>query len=118
MQLLPQEIEVWYVLPAIRKEMVNVMAKKGLMQKDIAKIMDATEASVSQYVNGKRGSEIKFDDKTKKMIEQKTNAVIKNPKSFTKEVSELSKKIMNAGVICKFHKKTDKRVPAKCCVCS
>ncbi len=110
-------MEVWYVLPAIRKEMVNVMAKKGLMQKDIAKIMDVTEASISQYVKGKRGSEIKFGEKTKKIIEQKTNSIIKNPKNFTKEVSELSKKIMNAGVICGFHKKTDKRVPVKCCVC-
>ncbi|MDP2750253.1 MAG: helix-turn-helix domain-containing protein [Nanoarchaeota archaeon] len=117
MKLLPQEIEVWYVLPALRKEMVSAMVKKGLKQKDIAKVMGITEASVSQYLSGKRGAELEIENKTIKTIEEKTNQLIKNPNDYIKILSTLSKQLMKKGIVCKFHKKTDKNVPKTCQVC-
>ena len=51
----PQEIEVWYILPAIRKELVRVFKEKGKSGKEIAFLLGITPASVSQYGKDKRG---------------------------------------------------------------
>ena len=118
MNLLPQEIEVWYVLPALRKEIARVLIEKGLKQKDVAKTMGITEASVSQYVKGKRGAELKFNKESRKTIEKKISRITKSPENFSKELSNLSKHIMNKGVVCNFHKKRDRKVPVKCSICS
>ena len=45
----PQEIEVWYILPAIRKELVVVLKESGLTQRKIAGMLKVTEAAISQY---------------------------------------------------------------------
>ena len=34
---LPQEIDVWYIIPAIRREFAKGLLKKGLKQREIAK---------------------------------------------------------------------------------
>ena len=64
---MPQEIEVWYVIPAIRRELAKAMINTGLTQKEIAKIMGITEAAVSQYIHSKRAKEIAF---SKKVLEE------------------------------------------------
>ena len=51
---LPQEIELWYVIPAIRKQLVIELKRKGLKQKAIAPILGITEAAISQYNRDKR----------------------------------------------------------------
>jgi len=38
MKLIPQEVELWYVYPSLRKEIASIMAEEYfLKQKDIAK---------------------------------------------------------------------------------
>ena len=54
---LRQEIEVWYVIPAIRKEIAKGLVKKGLKQRAVARKLEITDAAVSQYFNSKRGGE-------------------------------------------------------------
>ena len=49
-QLMPQEIEVWYIIPAVRRELAKSMVKIGLKQKQIAVTLGITEAAVSQYL--------------------------------------------------------------------
>ncbi|MHA2366372.1 MAG: transcriptional regulator [Candidatus Hodarchaeales archaeon] len=52
----PVEIEYWYVLPTIRRELTKTLKSMGkLRQKEIAKILGITEAAVSQYIKGTRG---------------------------------------------------------------
>ena len=47
MDLLPQELETCYILPALRKEFADVLRSKHKMkQKDIAKILGVTEAAI------------------------------------------------------------------------
>ena len=55
----PQEIEVLYILPAIRRELTIEMKKIGLEQKKIAEYLCVTEAAVSQYLNSKRASQLR-----------------------------------------------------------
>ena len=54
--ILPQEIELWYVIPSIRKALVTELKKYNLKQKDIAPLLGITESAVSQYVRDKRAS--------------------------------------------------------------
>ena len=48
MQKLPQEIEVWYLIPAIRAELAKELLKEGINQTKIASILNITNAAVSQ----------------------------------------------------------------------
>jgi len=55
----PQEVEVWYVIPAIKRELSKSMMKdNGLSQKNVATLLGVTEAAVSQYINSKRANEV------------------------------------------------------------
>ena len=55
----PQEIEVWYIMPAIRKEFCNILLNNpNFNQKDIAKLLNITDAAVSQYKKEKRGQHV------------------------------------------------------------
>ena len=68
---MPQEIEVWYILPAIRRDLTKSMINDlHLTQKEIAKIMGLTEAAVSQYIHSKRAKEIVFSNAVLKEIKQ------------------------------------------------
>jgi predicted transcriptional regulator len=51
----PLEIEYWFILPAIRRELAIRLLEKNLKQRDIAEIVGMTEAAVSQYIKGNRG---------------------------------------------------------------
>lgn len=54
----PCELVVWYVLPSIKSELAKELIHKGMSQKDVATTLGMTEAAVSQYVKGKRGTKI------------------------------------------------------------
>jgi len=58
----PSEIESFYLIPTIRKELTKHLKEQGLDQKEIAKKLHITEPAVSQYVNSKRASQIDFDN--------------------------------------------------------
>jgi len=67
----PCEVIIQFVLPAMRKEMVNYFIEyKKLKQTEIARILGITDAAVSQYVKGKRGSKFQFDDHAKIKIQE------------------------------------------------
>ncbi len=70
----PQEIEVWYVLPLIRKRLAIELISNGLSQKEVASLMHLTEAAISQYKKEKRGNEDFFDSNFNKEL----NSSVKN----------------------------------------
>ena len=55
--LQPQEVEVFYLLPTLRKEIAKALKTRGHDQKRIAAMLGVTDAAVSQYISGKRGSD-------------------------------------------------------------
>ena len=67
--LQPQEIEVFYILPALRRELAVSLKSAGKSQKAIAGLLGVTEAAVSQYFSSKRASQVKFSDSLKKAID-------------------------------------------------
>ncbi|HLD39523.1 MAG TPA: helix-turn-helix domain-containing protein [Candidatus Nanoarchaeia archaeon] len=98
----PQEIEVWYILPAIRKELVSALKEKGKSQKDIAKLLNITEAAVSQYVSEKRAKEIIFPQEVKDFI-HKTVSEIKDATSAFHQIQRINEFIKKSKALCQLH---------------
>lgn len=84
--MMPQEVEVWYVLPAIRRELAKVMKTKVVQradedgdmkdhkvtQKEIARMLGVTEPAITQYLLRKKGQRSRGDqvDLPKKIVEE------------------------------------------------
>ena len=113
----PQEIDVWYVLPAIRKELAVSMLSKGLKQKDIAKKLGMTEAAVSQYVKNKRAHTVRFPKEIMADIDRAAESMIHAEPCHRFEIQAVLNKIMISGFLCEMHRKYDRDVPACCNVC-
>ena len=98
----PQEIEVWYILPAIRKELVVALKETGKAQKEIAKLLNITEAAVSQYTKEKRGTEISFPAEVKEFI-KKAAAEITDAATAFHQIQRISEHIKHTKVLCQLH---------------
>jgi len=61
---------VWDVLPAIRAAIVVELVKCGVAQVDAARMLEVAPSAVSQYLSGKRGYRIEFENDAKRSIEQ------------------------------------------------
>ena len=114
--LQPQEIAVWYILPALRKELTLEMKKLGLDQKTIAKVIGVTEAAVSQYIKEKRANEVTFDAETLEEIKKSAQLISQNGKLLFQEMQHLLEKALQNKVVCKVcHSHND--LPADCGIC-
>ena len=112
----PQEIDVWYVLPAVRRELAMRLIEKGLRQRDIAQKLGVTEAAVSQYVSRKRASTIKIPRDIMKAIDRAADNMINNRDCHRYELQSLLEKIRKTGFLCEIHRLYD-TVPKCCNVC-
>jgi uncharacterized protein len=99
----PQEIEVWYVLPLLRKYLSIKLVEKGLSQKEVSKLMGLTQAAVSQYKKDKRASEDLFGDSLDEDIEFSANNIIKKEKNVKNEIMNLTRLVKEKGILCKIH---------------
>ena len=64
-----QEI-VWDVLPAIRAAVVRELVDQGVSQLEAARLLGLAPSAISQYLSGKRGYRIEFEDEEKRSIHQ------------------------------------------------
>jgi hypothetical protein len=115
MKLMPQEVEVRYVLPALRKQFTIALAKKGLKQKEIAEKLNITPAAVSQYLSKKRGT-TNFPKKIQKEIDNSTKQIVENVSTAYEEINRISNDIRKTATICDIHRMYDD-VPKNCGVC-
>lgn len=115
---MPQEIEVWYLIPALRRELARIFIEEyGLKQKKAAECLGITEAAISQYIKLKRGKEIKFSDKALKEIRKSAKEVIENNADIMKKIYELCISMRKSKAMCDFHRLQDKRISKSCDVC-
>jgi uncharacterized protein len=61
---------VWDVLPAIRAAIAVELVRCGVSQVEAARMLEIAPSAVSQYLSGKRGYRIEFEDKVKESIAQ------------------------------------------------
>jgi len=114
---MPQEIEVWYTIPALRRELAKAMVEEKLTQKEIAGIMGITEAAVSQYIHSKRAKEVVFDKHTLIEIQKSAKHIIEKPKELMNEMMHLTRIDGVKYVTCDLHKKQDVDLPLDCETC-
>ncbi|MFX1285768.1 MAG: transcriptional regulator [Promethearchaeota archaeon] len=101
----PQEVIVWYILPAIRRSITNSLIEDyNLPQKDIAQRFGLTEPAISQYKKGARG-DIEFNSDIVKEIQEAARNIAEENKSAPREVQRVLKYIQKGGFLCEFHKK-------------
>ena len=115
---MPQEIEVWYIIPALRRELAKVMINDmGLSQKGVSKVMNITEAAVSQYINSKRAKDVIFTKNVMKEIKVAAKKVKENNSLLIPEMTKLTRLTGVKQVMCYMHKKQDINLPENCEIC-
>ena len=114
---MPQEIEVWYIIPAIRRELTKSMVELGLTQKQIADKMGITEAAVSQYLSSKRAKEVVFSNAILEEIKKSAEKIIENNENPVLEMVRLTNLTSVKHVMCDLHKKQDLNLPDGCNIC-
>ncbi len=118
MKLMPQEIEIWYIIPALRRELAKSMiANFKLTQKEVSQILGITESAVSQYLKAKRANELKFSEKELEEIRKTTKKIILDKDNCNKYVYELTTRFRGTDNICKLHRKYDKTLSCDCKIC-
>jgi predicted transcriptional regulator len=111
---LRQEIEVWYIIPAIRREMAKGLVKKGLKQREVARRLGVTDAAVSQYFTSKRGKEVRFSKRISKEIMNSVDGILRGA-NVMREIQKLCRICHDDGICCYIHKHHG--APSDCRVC-
>ena len=99
----PQEVEMFYVMPTLRRELAIEMKKLGLKQNKIAELLQIKKSTVSQYINNNRGTKIEFSNEIKQEI-SKSAPKIKDTLSLIRETQKLIREIRQSCELCKIHK--------------
>ncbi|MAG52368.1 MAG: hypothetical protein CMH62_00225 [Nanoarchaeota archaeon] len=110
--LQPQEIEVFYIIPALRRQLALDMKINGLSQTQIATLLNIQNATVSQYISNKRGSKIEFGEIVLVEI-KKSSSLIKDKISYLREMQKLLRIIKDTREICRIHKEISD-IPEEC----
>jgi hypothetical protein len=112
--LQPQEVEVFYLLPAIRRELSTALKGLGKTQKEIAKLLGVTEAAVSQYQSNKRAHAQFPHEMTARIKEAAVR--ITDRDSMIRETQAILGVAKADRFICKMHEQVAD-VPKGCDVC-
>ena len=116
---MPQEIEVWYLIPAIRKELAKIfISKYEMSQKEIADILGLTESAVSQYLKDKRGNQLKFNLNERKIINKTAKKISEDKNNSIKHLYNLCNSLKNTETICDLHRKHNPKISKDCDFCS
>ncbi|MFT4326519.1 MAG: transcriptional regulator [Candidatus Woesearchaeota archaeon] len=117
-QLMPQEIEVRYLLPAIRRELTQeLIFNHNLKQREVAQILGVTESAISQYVSDKRGSELQFNAKEKKIIKTFAQKIAVDQGNSLRYMFNVSQVLRGSKSMCDLHREIDGSIPKKCDIC-
>ena len=131
---MPQEVEVWYVLPAIRRELTKTMIDKGIPQKQIAQMLGVTEPAVTQYKLSKskrsRGDQVDIPDIILKEIDKSADIMIEEFEKarkigqedifeeMTREINRIIRVMRDEGIMCDIHREFCAHTKDPCDACA
>jgi len=107
---LPQEIEVWYIIPALRREISKCLVKNKYSYEKVGVVLGISKAAVSQYINGKRADKIKLHDRVAKELNKSCNLIISGKSDSVKEITKILKFVRDKKLHCE---KCGKKVEGK-----
>lgn len=117
--MLPSEIQVWYLLPVIRKELATVLVKEeGLSQKEAAKLLGVTEAAISQYFKDKRAKEVKLTERMLTEIRSSAKQLLAQKTDANETLIKLLNHKLIYQLVCEYHKEQDPTIKKNCKLCS
>jgi len=112
---LPQEIEVWYIIPAIRKELSKVLISEyKLSYEKTGNLLGVSKAAISQYISNKRANNVKLSDGIKKEVKKSAGIMAADPKSAIFEIQRILEVMKNTNCSCNVCKKYNKGVLDYC----
>ena len=117
--VMPQEIEVRYILPAIRRELARIFVQEHkLSQKEAASILGLTEAAVSQYHHSKRATEVVFSNEVVEEIRASAKRLLesKSKRVLIGEMYRISNLTTVKHILCDIHRSQSKDLE-NCNVC-
>lgn len=131
---MPQEVLVWYVLPAIRRELAKIMKfEMGQSQKSIARMLGVTEPAVTQYMlprnkpKRSRGDRVEIPanmqpellTSAQSIVEawNQTDAEEHAYETTTREINRLIEVLKDAGLLCEIHREYCQGVHEDCNAC-
>ena len=115
MYLLPQEIEVWYIIPAVRKELALALTKEhGLSYEKAGDILGISKAAISQYLSNKRANKVKLSGEVKKEIKKSAKVIVVNSKLAMGEMQRIMKLMKQRMCSCEVCKRYNKEVLNYC----
>jgi predicted transcriptional regulator len=112
---LPQEIEVWYIIPTIRKEFARILTKKYKLTFDkVGRILGVSKSAVSQYLKKKRACLIKIPKGIKKEIGISAGKIVKNENLAVKEIMSILSLMKKKGCSCSVCRKYNRGILKRC----
>jgi len=115
MYLLPQEIEVWYIIPKIRKELASLFVKEyKLSYEKAGDILGISKAAVSQYLSNKRANKIKLSTEMNNEIKKSAKLIIDKESNGLKEIERLLNIMKVSKCACDVCKQYNKDVLKYC----
>jgi predicted transcriptional regulator len=123
--LLPCEVGVQTVLPAIRALMARTIVEKhGMKEKQAAKLLGLSQSAISRYTTKDRGNIITIENvpEVQTLIDQIINLLLYGKPHQTTEILELlcqtCKVIREKGLMCELcKKKTRENIAEICAFC-
>ena len=115
METMLQELEVWYVIPAVRRAFAIEMHKSGMKSVDIASRLGLTKSAISQYLHNSRAVEFKFNNNVKNEIKKSVQRIV-NGESYIVEIQRMIRLLRDNKIICNFHHSIEK-IEKNCDIC-
>ena len=101
MYALPQEIEVWYIIPTIRRELAKILTKKyGLTLEKTGKILGVSKAAITQYLSKKRAAKVKLHPLAEKEILKSSERIYRGKSTALDEIMRVLKIIRKKKLHC------------------
>ncbi len=119
-ETMPQEVEVRYILPAIRRELARIFIEEHkLNQKESATVLGLTESAVSQYQHSKRAKEVVFSDSVVNEIRIAADRILAdktNKQRLIAEMYRVSNLTTVKHILCDIHRAQSKELES-CNIC-
>jgi uncharacterized protein len=115
MYMLSQEVEVWYIIPAVRKELARLLTQKYEMSFEKAgNVLGISKAAISQYLSNKRANKIKLSAEVRKEVEKSAKIINDNPKTAVAEIQRILRYMKENKCSCDVCKRYNKDVLNYC----